>query len=354
MSKRVLDALAPPAAINCTGCCSRSAVRHETTPLPRKKHRGDPARRKHDAQSDDPRGRSLEQRAEQLLGEPITFIDHPAYRHEGLELSSELQTALDSRHEAQFGPSATQVTADASPAFTEADELPLLNKHEEAFLFCRMNYLKFRANRCLGQLDRESPSPWLIEEIERLLQESLAIRNHLVRANLRLVVFVAKGFADPHETLPDLFSDGTLSLIRAVEKFDFARGNRFSTYATRAIRNMFVRSHQKGRRHRQRHLTGFQENLDWLLDKDGGAVVSERTAQRKNAYLDELLGHLTDRERAIVTGRFALTVDGKKRTLGEIGATLGLSKERVRQISDRALEKLRAFADKHPVDFVDL
>jgi RNA polymerase primary sigma factor len=296
---------------------------------------------------------SLQERAQRLRSQDLPFMDHPAFHREGLGLPAELQPALDGSCAAK-APNRASSASGASAAVAGLGETPLLSKQQEAFLFCRMNYLKFRAVRVAGQLDAEDPSPRLVEQVERFLSEALEIRNQLVRANLRLIVFVAKDFADRHNTLPELVSDGTIALMRAVEKFDFARGNRFSTYATWAIRNHFIRLLETNRKHRQRHLSGYQEKLDFSCQEDDVLPHANAAAVEKYEYVEELLEHLNDRERVVITGRFALTVDGKKRTLEEIGETLGISKERVRQISERALEKLRDLAQMQPPELLDL
>ena len=81
-----------------------------------------------------------------------------------------------------------------------------------------------------------------MDRIENLYEESVATKNQIISANLRLVVSIAKRYVGPAEDFFELVSDGNLSLIRAVEKFDVSRGNRFSTYATWAIMKNFART----------------------------------------------------------------------------------------------------------------
>ena len=104
-----------------------------------------------------------------------------------------------------------------------------------------MNYLKSRANRLKERLDPDRPSPGDLDEIDRLLSEALAVKNRIVEMNLRLVVSIAKTRVGSGYGLSECVSDGNLALIQAVDRFDFARGNKFSTYATRAIRNQLGR-----------------------------------------------------------------------------------------------------------------
>ena len=79
-------------------------------------------------------------------------------------------------------------------------------------------------------------------QIEKLYDESIATKNQIIRANLRLVVSIAKRYVGPTQDFFELVSDGNISLLRAVDKFDFSRGNKFSTYATWAIMKNFART----------------------------------------------------------------------------------------------------------------
>ena len=81
-----------------------------------------------------------------------------------------------------------------------------------------------------------------MDEIERLYDQAVTVKNQIVRANLRLVVSIAKRHVGPTDNFFELVSDGNMSLIRAAEKFDYARGNKFSTYASWAIMKNFART----------------------------------------------------------------------------------------------------------------
>ena len=127
--------------------------------------------------------------------------------------------------------------------------------------------------------------------------------------------------------------------MRAAVRFDFARGFRFSTYATRAIMN------DRGERTRRQaagHLqivTYGPELFRSVADRREGEPSDLTLRQRSNELLRSLLGHLNNRERTIIDGRFGFT--DKRRTLAELGSQLGISKERVRQLEIRALRKLQ-------------
>ena len=113
-----------------------------------------------------------------------------------------------------------------------------------------------------------------MEQIEKLYDESVAVKNQIIRSNLRLVVSIAKRRVGSGENFFELVSDGNMSLIRAVERFDFARGNKFSTYASWAIMKNFARSIPEEHRHRDRYRTSYGEMFN--ITEDARATSSTR------------------------------------------------------------------------------
>ena len=105
-----------------------------------------------------------------------------------------------------------------------------------------MNYLKFKAAKLRDKLDKTRPQVRGMDAIEELLDRAVEIKNFLIRSNLRLVVSIAKRHIKPTSNFFEMVSDGNMSLIRAIEKFDYTKGNKFSTYATWAIMKNFARS----------------------------------------------------------------------------------------------------------------
>jgi len=176
-------------------------------------------------------------------------------------------------------------------------------------------------------------------------REAMAIRNRIVESNLRLVVSLAKRFASAPGSLEDLIADAMVPLIRCVESFDPARGTRFSTYATRALTNFFVKRRRQGRRRQfglshDRYLTPIAEqghrfeSLESLIHAEDLSSLQRRLAR------------LPIRERNLVVARFGLTGDQEPRTFRELGIKYGLSKERVRIITSQAICRLRlAYTD---------
>jgi len=246
----------------------------------------------------------------------------------------------------------------------------------------------------------ERVTPKLRGDLETLVAEGQAAKNHLLEANLRLVVSIAKRYTGRGMAFLDLIQEGNLGLIRAVEKFDYTKGFKFSTYATWWIRQAITRamadqartiripvhmveqvnrmvrtrrelSMQLGREPRHDEIAAalgvptFQViellsydrepvSLDQAVGEDGDSALSDfvcRTDPRSDpednvsygllrSEVEKVLETLTPREQDVIRLRFGLD-DGRQRTLDEVGREFGLSRERIRQIEKVTLLKLR-------------
>jgi RNA polymerase primary sigma factor len=213
-----------------------------------------------------------------------------------------------------------------------------------------MNYLKSRASRLRDRIDPDRPRAADLDEVERLLGEAMAIRTQIVRANLRLVVSIAKRQRGPRDDLFERVSDGNYVLLRAVEGFDYSRGNKFSTYATWAIRNQFARTF-RGKNRRPQSLLGDDEAVEAAVDPRTDDLERSDFQERRHEAFARLLGRLDDRERRILVGHFGIG-GARVQTLKQIGDELGITKERVRQIEARAREKLRKLARTEEIDLL--
>jgi RNA polymerase primary sigma factor len=205
-----------------------------------------------------------------------------------------------------------------------------------------MNYLKCLASRIRDRIDPDSPVPVDLDEIERLQIEALKLKNLIVVTHLRLVVSVAKKFDRAGYDLPERISDGTFGLMQAVDRFDFARGNRFSTYATWAIINELKAYDRREGRHRNRPFALYEDSLA-MPDPGSDEREREEAQDQRRAAVKRLLDRLNQRERRILASRYGLD-GGPEQTLIQIGRDLGITKERVRQIVIRTHAKLRGFA----------
>ncbi len=237
------------------------------------------------------------------------------------------------------------------------------------------------------------------DRLERQIEEGRVAREHLIKANTRLVVSIAKKYMGRGVPFLDLIQEGNLGLMKAVEKFDYNRGYRFSTYATWWIRQTITRAiadqgrtirvpvHMSDRIRRlyntarsleqeygrqptpeeiARELDIEPRKVQWMLrvswrplsleqpvgeeeDSELGSFIEDETTptptQSTYRYLlgekiEEMLATLSPREARILRLRFGL-INGRSYTLEEVGQKFGLTRERIRQIEGKALRRLR-------------
>ncbi|WP_320776444.1 RNA polymerase sigma factor [Streptomyces sp. CRN 30] len=285
----------------------------------------------------------------------------------------------------------------------EIGRIPLLTAAEEVELARRVEAGLFAEEKLSTATDLDTR---LAHDLDRLVVMGRMAKRRLIEANLRLVVSVAKRYVGRGLTMLDLVQEGNLGLIRAVEKFDYARGYKFSTYATwwirqamsraladqaRTIRvpvhvveliNRVVRVQRRMLQERgyepspeevAAHLDLLPERVsevlrlaqepvslhapvgeeddvalgDLIEDGDATSPVESAAFLLLREHLEAVLSTLGERERKVVQLRYGL-VDGRPRTLEEIGRIFGVTRERIRQIESKTLNKLRdhAFADQ--------
>ena len=274
-----------------------------------------------------------------------------------------------------------------------------LSKTVEAGLFARHLLEEGRVGRRKGGAPKyatEEELQWLADEGDRAVQE-------FIQANLRLVVSIARKYGRSAMPMLDLVQEGNTGLIRAVEKFDYAKGFKFSTYATWWVRQAITRGIAQqarvvrlpvhvveelnqvtaARRNLERQLGYDPEpqeialelgmdidrvidlmswgrdhvSLDSPVDEDGDTSLGDLIARETQpgpdfAVLDDesrhlistLVDHLGEREADIVRARYGL-LDGRQQKLADIGKRHGISAERVRQLEREALATLRRIAD---------
>jgi len=287
-----------------------------------------------------------EMRAQRLLALPLDYIPNPMFDKTGIE-----KVILAPMPQAAETPRKSRLPAGLPPYLASLYEVPLLDREQEMHLFRKFNYLKHRASKLRESLDPARAKSSLMDEIEKYYDEAVATKNQIIRANLRLVVSIAKRHVAPQENFFELVSDGNMSLIRAVEKFDFARGNKFSTYASWAIMKNYARTIPDEHRQRDRFRTSTDELFGATQDQRTDQYEQESAQMRREAQVGRILERLDEREQAIIISRFGLQHSQEPQTLKEVGEKLGVTKERIRQIEARALIKLRKAAEEEKLDF---
>jgi RNA polymerase primary sigma factor len=275
-------------------------------------------------------------------------------------------------------------------------KVPLLNAEQEVELAKRIEAGLF-AEEKLAEFERMNSDQRI--DLEWIAEDGRRAKNHLLEANLRLVVSLAKRYTGRGMLFLDLIQEGNLGLIRAVEKFDYTKGYKFSTYATWWIRQAITRAmadqartiripvhmveviNKLARVHRQmlqdlgreatpeelaveldmspEKVAEVQKygrepiSLHTPLGEDGdsefGDLIEDSEAIQPaeavsftllQEQLGSVLGTLSEREAGVVSMRFGLT-DGQPKTLDEIGKVYGVTRERIRQIESKTMLKLR-------------
>ena len=286
-----------------------------------------------------------EMRALRIMELPLDYISNPVFGRASME-----KRMLAEMPESDVPAKKTRLPSGLPPYLASLYEVPLLNREQEGHLFRKFNFLKYKAAKLRKRIDPARAKSSLMDEIESLYDQAVAVKNQIVRANLRLVVSIAKRHVGQWENFFELVSDGNMSLIRAAEKFDYARGNKFSTYASWAIMKNFARTipdeHRKRDRFRTSHSELFTATEEYRTDQ----YELESAQRQRAAQVGRILERLDEREQKIIISRFGLDYSQEPQTLKEVGAEMGVTKERVRQLEARAISKLRLAAEEEKVE----
>ncbi len=279
-----------------------------------------------------------------VTDEPIFYLAHDSFESlsEDEALSLPLGSSIYADNNSRAGESAE--TGD----YESLRGLPLLSPEGESFLFRKMNYLKYQADQARISLLSKKAKKTFRPDIQDLLQDADAVRNHIAECNLRLVISIARKFCTSVCDFDELMSEGNEILLKAIGKFDFSRGFRFSTYATHSIQRHFYRYTQRRQRRNTMEFKSSVEVLSEIPNAESDTSINEwiKEEQRMTSLIGLMAERLNEREHLIVTARFGLCADGVVKTLRELSSEMGLSKERVRQLQIVAVEKLRDLFDE--------
>ncbi len=293
-----------------------------------------------------------EVRAQNIMELPLEYMDSSEFHRK----SAEKKIVLTDMPESDTASVRKSKPPAGLPRYLASlYETPLLTREQEQHMFRKYNFLKYQASKLRDQLDASPARSQLMDQIEKLYEQAIKTKNRIVQANLRLVVSIAKKHVNATEDFFQLVSDGNMSLIRAAEKFDYSRGNKFSTYASWAIMKNFARTIPGEFKQRDRFRPTSEELFLSQADDRSDRYSEESEQQRRVEQVNRILEKLDDREQAIIISRFGLNYNEEPLTLKEVGEKLGVTKERIRQIQTRALQKLRVAAkeDKIDIDFVE-
>ncbi len=281
-----------------------------------------------------------ELRAEEVMGDPPAFMDSPEFHTPDADEVVLCDPPVKDKPHRRI-----RVPSGLPPYLASLYNYPLLTREDEQYWFRKMNYLKFKANRLRTEIGESDPTEAQLDDLEAWTREAIDVKNFLTQSNLRLVVSIGKRHIKPGANFFGLVSDGNVSLMRAVEKFDYTKGNKFSTYATWAIMKNFARSIPQEHRQLDRFRTGKEEVFQFSKEDRANPYMDELTNNRQRAVIGDILMELDDRERDILRYRYGLEEGSEPQTLEQVGNRFGVTKERIRQLEGRALKKLKKHAE---------
>ncbi|QOV87828.1 sigma-70 family RNA polymerase sigma factor [Humisphaera borealis] len=282
--------------------------------------------------------KALRAQAEALIAQTYAFMDSEIFRQPGIE-----KTLFEDAEPVLPKVAWYQPTRDEALDASTTGAPQLMKADEERLMFMRFNYSKRKLTALQKKIAREGLTKELALKFVDWHRRFEHFREYLTRTNLALVLAMAKRTRLGDIDFAEIVSEGNMALIRAVDKFNVERGFKFSTYACRAILKAFSRTALKANRHKTRFPVEFEpdmEKSDWSDRKRD--IVEEDCIDELKQIVDRNLADLTEVENTVIKRRFNWQQeDEHPLTLEEVGRIIGVTKERVRQIQNKALAKIR-------------
>lgn len=290
----------------------------------------------------------LEERIAKLNKRKVKFIDDELYHQD--DAGRAVDAIVRASKEATLGkggegrPEETRVPRDIPAYLQELYRTPLLTPAQERALFLKFHYHKFQFVSARRLLEPDFARARDIDVLEDHLRQATDVKNQIIRANLRLVVSIARKHLRTNLSLMELISEGNITLMRAVESFDIHKGYRFSTYATLALMKGFARSVPQMLSSRKGGVSADTATLADLADTRLGSTPDRFVAREE---VGRLLSKLNDRERIVVLSQYG--IDGAGLGIGagtavaseDLTRRLGVTPQQLRQIEKNAIAKLR-------------
>lgn len=281
--------------------------------------------------------KALRQRVEQLLAEDFAYMDSPQFKRKGIEQELFAEEVPELPNTSWYQPTSEDLEKEL------AVSPKLMSAAEEKLMFLRFNYAKKHLGDLKKQVLKNGLTRELAEQVMLWHRRFEHCREYLVRTNLALVLAMAKRTRLGQIDFAEVVSEGNMALLRAVDKFNVERGFKFSTYACRAILKAFSRTAMKASRHKTRFPVEFEPDLeksDWS-DRRRETIEEECIDELKN-IVDRNLADLSSVEQTVIRRRFNWQEESETPlTLEEVGKIIGVTKERVRQIQNKALLKIK-------------
>jgi len=283
--------------------------------------------------------RGMREQVNRLVEENFAYMDSPTFRRKNVEkelfsLEAQPELPLTSWY---------QPTRDDSSALGIGAPPQLMKGPEERMMFLRFNYCKKQLLDLQKQIRTHGLTLGRAKDFLEWHRKFEHFREYLVRTNLALVLAMAKRTRLGDVDFAEVVSEGNMALLRAVDKFSIDRGFKFSTYACRAILKAFSRTAMKASKHRTRFPVEFEPDLeksDWA-DRRRDQIEDDCIDELK-AIVDRNLADLSSVEQTVIRRRFNWQqAEESPMTLEEVGKIIGVTKERVRQIQNKALAKIR-------------